>query len=293
MSEQTLLHPISLATRGGMARRGMHWSTRAALVVVAALAVTALLGPGLAPHHPEAVDLSQQLAPASAAHWLGADHLGRDIFSRIVAGTRVSLGAVAASMALIITIGLIAGGTAAFAGGRVDQAIMRVTDVFLTFPTTVMALFMIGVLGAGLTNVIIAIVITHWAWYARMTRGIALSLRNRDFILAAKVAGASPVSIFIRHFMPALMAQLAILASLDIGHILLHISGLSFLGLGVTPPAAEWGVMMADARQFIWTDPMLMFWPGLALFTAVLACNTLGDALRDRLDPTLSREFAH
>lgn len=269
------------------------WPARLAAIIVIALAFIALAGPWIVPHDPDAVDLAIRLEPASATHWLGTDHLGRDILSRLMIGAGASLGSVVAAMALILSAGLVLGGAAGFAGGRTDQIIMRIADVFLTFPTIVMALFMIGMLGTGLTNVIIAIAVTHWAWYARMVRGIVLSLRRRDFIAASRLAGASPVQTFLRHLLPATMAQLLVLATLDIGHIMLHVSGLSFLGLGVAAPAAEWGVMLSDARQYIWTEPLLAFWPGLALFISVMALNTLGDALRDRLDPTLNAEHSH
>lgn len=192
-----------------------------------------------------------------------------------------------------MTLGLVIGGIAGFTGGRTDQIIMRFTDVFLTFPTLVLALFLIGILGTGLTNVIIAIALSHWAWYARIVRGIILSLRHREFLLAARLSGAGNVRIFLRHLFPATISQLIVLATLDIGHMMLHVSGLSFLGLGVAAPTAEWGVMISDARQFVRTSPMLIFWPGLILFFSVMAFNILGDALRDRLDPTLRAGTCH
>lgn len=289
---------MSLATLSPAARapglwRSLNWPARISGFVVCALILIALFGRWLTPYDPDAVDLMLRLQPASASHWLGTDHLGRDILSRIIAGAGVSLGSVAISMLFILTAGVFIGGAAGLIGGRTDQIIMRVVDVFLTFPTIVLALFMIGVLGMGLVNVIIAIVLTHWAWYARLVRGIVLSLRHRDFIAASRLAGASRIQTFTRHLLPATSAQVLTLATLDIGHIMLHVSGLSFLGLGVMAPAAEWGVMIADARQFVWTQPLLMLWPGLALFVAVIAFNTLGDAVRDRLDPALRMEHGH
>jgi nickel transport system permease protein len=170
---------------------------------------------------------------------------------------------------------------------------MRFTDVFLTFPTLVLALFMVGMLGTGLVNVIVAIALSHWAWYARIVRGIVLSLKHRDFILASRLAGANRVQVFIKHLLPATLSQLLVLATLDIGHMMLHVSGLSFLGLGVTAPTPEWGVMISDARQYVWTEPLLVFWPGLALFLSVMAFNILGDAIRDKLDPHLCAEHGH
>lgn len=270
-----------------------RWPVRIALAVVALLVVAAVAGPWISPHDPDAIDLTARLQGADAVHWLGTDHLGRDILSRLIAGVRVSLGVVAVTLALILVLGIVVGGASGFIGGRTDQLIMRVTDVFLTFPTLVLALFMIGMLGTGLVNVVIAIALSHWAWYARIVRGIVLSLRHRDYLLAARLAGASRLRIFAAHLLPATLSQLLVLATLDIGHMMLHVSGLSFLGLGVTPPTAEWGVMIGDARQFVWTAPMLIFWPGLALFVSVMAFNILGDALRDRLDPHLRADHCH
>ncbi|OKH88146.1 nickel transporter permease NikC [Thalassospira sp. TSL5-1] len=261
--------------------------------LVLALAVLAVFGPWIMPFDPNEVDLTNRLLAPDAAHWLGTDHLGRDILSRLMAGTRVSLGSVAISLVVIMTLGILVGGAAGFLGGRADQLIMRVTDIFMTFPTLVLSLFMIGMLGTGLVNVIVAIALSHWAWYARIVRSIVMSLRHREYILASRLAGAGRVRIFIEHLLPATLSQLLVLATLDIGHIMLHVAGLSFLGLGVMPPTPEWGVMINDARQFIWTQPLLMLWPGLALFASVMAFNVIGDAVRDRLDPHLREEHIH
>ncbi len=270
-----------------------NWSLRLALLILLLLVVAAVAGPWITPYHSEEVDLLRRLQGPGLDHWLGTDHLGRDILSRLIAGVRVSLGSVAVTLAIILAMGIVVGGAAGFAGGRTDQVIMRITDVFLTFPTLVLALFMVGMLGTGLVNVILAIALSHWAWYARIVRGIVLSLRHREFLLAARLSGAGPVRTFVEHLLPATVSQLVVLATLDIGHIMLHVSGLSFLGLGVAPPTAEWGVMLNDARQFVWTAPLLMLWPGLALFVSVMAFNILGDALRDRLDPHLKAEHHH
>lgn len=269
------------------------WPVRLSLLIVLLLILAATAGPWIVPYDPDQVDLLRRLMPPSAEHWLGTDHLGRDILSRLVAGVRVSLGSVVVTLGLILLLGVTIGGAAGFAGGRTDRVLMRTADIFLTFPTLVLALFMIGMLGTGLVNVVVAIALSHWAWYARIVRGIVLSLRHREFLLAARMSGAGPVRIFVRHLLPATFSQLIVLATLDIGHIMLHVSGLSFLGLGVAPPAAEWGVMISDARQFVRTAPLLVLWPGLALFLSVMAFNILGDAMRDRLDPHLRAEHNH
>jgi nickel transport system permease protein len=265
--------------------------TRAALVLIGLLVLAAILAPWIAPHDPQGVDLARKLEPPSRQHLLGTDHLGRDLLSRLIWGARLSLGTVAVIVGLIVVLSLAVGGLAGMLGGWVDAACMRTCDVFLTFPTFVLALFLIGVLGTGLVNVVLAIVLTHWAWYARIVRGLVLGLRHRGFVLAARVAGTPRWRIALRHVLPPVAGQLAILATLDIGHMMLHVSGLSFLGLGVQPPTPEWGVMISDARQYLWTQPSLILYPGGLIFLTVLACNVPGDALRDALDPVVRTEM--
>ncbi|ADU62000.1 MAG: nickel ABC transporter permease subunit NikC [Pseudodesulfovibrio sp.] len=265
---------------------------RGVLVLASMLAVaviaTALFAPVIAPDDPSAVVLENKFAPPSAAHPLGCDHLGRDVLSRLVYGTQTSIGSVAAIMGIVLVLGFTIGTISGYAGGAVDSSLMRFCDVFLTFPTFILAMFLIGVLGTGMVNVIIAVALTHWAWYARIIRSMVLSLKNRDYVLAAKVAGTGRFKTVVRHILPPIIAQLLILCTLDIGHMMLHVSGLSFLGLGVTPPMPEWGVMISDARQFIWTHPLLIMLPGGMIFVTVMAFNLLGDALRDSFDPALA-----
>lgn len=270
-----------------------HKLVAPALAVVAMLLAMALFAPQLATADPDRTDIARKLEPPSISEPLGTDHLGRSIYSRLVYGTRASLGSVALIVAGILALSFTVGGLSGYAGGAVDSVIMRVCDVVLTFPTFIMALFLIGILGTGLTNVIIAIVFTHWAWYARMVRGMVMQIRNREHVLAAKVAGTSPLMTGVRHILPPVLAQIAVLATLDIGHMMLHVSGLSFLGLGVQPPTAEWGVMIGDARLYIRTAPQLILFPGLMIFVSVMAFNVLGDALRDHLDPNLAQDHGH
>ena len=273
-----------------MLEKGIVRFSLVLLLIVGGLALSA---PWLGLPDPEEVNLAAKLSAPSAQHLLGTDHLGRDVLSRLIFGSRVSIGSVFVILLLIVVFSTLAGTLAGFAGGAVDNVIMRICDIFLTFPTLILAMFFVGVLGTGLTNVIIAIVMTHWAWYARMVRGMVLQLRNREHVLAAKVAGTPALLLGARHILPPVAAQMAVLASLDIGHMMLHVSGLSFLGLGVQPPTPEWGVMIGDARQFLRTAPQLMFFPGLMIFLSVMAANILGDALRDRLDPHLASELDH
>jgi nickel transport system permease protein len=260
----------------------------AAIIIL--LVILSVAAPLISPHDPNAIDLAQRLQGMSLGHPVGTDHLGRDILSRLIYGTRVSLGAVAVILAMVLVLGIGVGSLAGYAGGRIDAVIMRFCDVFLTFPTFVLAMFMVGVLGTGIVNVVLAIALSHWAWYARIARSLVLSFKERDFVLAARVAGGSRLGVFFAHILPSVFVQFVVLCTLDIGHMILHIAGLSFLGLGVMPPMAEWGVMISDAREFIWTQPMLLFWPGLMVFCTVMAFNQLGDALRDRLDPALRAE---
>jgi nickel transport system permease protein len=261
-----------------------------ALPVIVAILAMALFAPWIAPHSPDEVDLSQKLQPPGKSHLLGTDHLGRDILSRLIWGARTSMGSVFIIINLIIFFSLIVGSISGFLGGWVDSLFMRICEVFLTFPTFILAMFLIGVLGTGMFNVILAIVLTHWAWYARIIRGLVLSLRNREYIWASRVAGTRTWKIIFRHVVPPVLAQLTILATLDIGHMMLHVSGLSFLGLGIQPPASEWGVMINDGRQYIWTHPELILYPGMMIFLSVLAFNIPGDILRDSLDPALQAE---
>jgi len=256
------------------------------LVLVSLLALLAVFGQWLAPHDPDLVDLGQRLLPPDSSHWLGTDHLGRDLLSRLIVGTQLSLGSVMLTLALVLLLGLLVGGVSGFLGGKVDLLLMRLCDMFMTFPTLVLAFFFVTLLGTGLSNVVIAIALSHWAWYARMVRGMVIAQRGREYVLASRLAGASRWARLRQHVLPNIAGPLLVLATMDIGHMMLHVSGLSFLGLGVTPPAAEWGVMINDAKEFIWTHPQLLLLPGLMIFFSVMAFNLLGDALRDRLDPT-------
>lgn len=276
-----------MTTIRALLRRKLNWI---AIPLILAFLSMAAFAPWLAPHDPEVVNLEKRFESAGADHLLGTDHLGRDILSRLIWGARTSMGSVVLIVVLVMAFSLVVGCAAGQLGGRVDSVLMRICEVFLTFPTFILAMFLISILGMGMINVILAIVLTHWAWYARIIRSLVLSLKNREYILAARVAGTSPWHIFFRHLAPPVLAQLVILATLDIGHMMLHVSGLSFLGLGIQPPTPEWGVMINDARQFIWTRPELIMYPGAMIFLAVIAFNIPGDTLRDSLDPVIRSE---
>jgi peptide/nickel transport system permease protein len=258
-----------------------------ALTLIALFALGAVLAPLIAPYDPLAQDLASRLEPPSGAHWLGTDQLGRDILSRLLYGSRISLviGVVVVGLAGIFGsfVGLIAG----YAGGLVDEGLMRLTEVFLAFPPLILAMAIAGALGPSLTNAIIAIAAVTWAVYARLARGQVLSLRQREYVEAARSIGASRTRILLRHLLPNAIAPLLIQASFDMGSAIISAAGLSFIGFGAQPPTPEWGVMISEGRNFISTQPWLSLFPGLSILFAVGAFNLLGDGLRDVLDPRL------
>ncbi len=257
----------------------------AGLLIALVLIVVAIAAPVLAPLDPGAQDLAQRLAKPSAKHWLGTDELGRDVFSRLLYGGRITLGMVVAVVIMVAPVGLAVGCIAGYAGGIWDRLLMRVTDVFLAFPRLILALAFVAALKPGVTSAIAAIALTAWPPYARLARAETLSLRNTDFIAAARLAGASSFRIVLRHIAPLCLPSLVVRVTLDMSSIILTAAGLGFLGMGAQPPSPEWGAMIATARRFIldqWWVPTV---PGLAIFAASLAFNLLGDGLRDVLDP--------
>jgi peptide/nickel transport system permease protein len=260
-----------------------------ALALIAVFAACAVLAPLLAPYDPLAQELGSRLQPPSAQHWLGTDSLGRDIASRILFGARISLviGIVVVASAGVVgtLIGLVAG----YAGGFVDEALMRLTEVFLAFPALILAMAIAGALGPSLSNAIIAIAAVTWAVYARLVRGQILSLRRREFVEAARAIGASRIRILWHHLLPNVLAPLMIQASFDLGSAIIAAAGLSFIGFGAQPPTPEWGVMISEGRNYISTQPWLSLFPGLAILFAVGSFNLLGDGLRDAFDPRLRR----
>ena len=252
--------------------------------LLAIIILSAVFAPLIAPYSPYDVDITNKFAPVTSSHILGTDHLGRDVFSRIVYGTRMSLISVLATILIVLLLSLIVGSIAGFRGGLFDSILMRICDVFLTFPTFILALFFIGVLGVGLINVIIAIALTHWAWYARIVRSIVLETKQKNYVIAAKCLGSSRLKIVLKHIMPKVLSQVIILATLDLGHMMLHVAGLSFLGLGVQAPTAEWGVMINDAAPYIREHPELMIYPGICIFITVAVFNSIGEKLRDKYE---------
>jgi peptide/nickel transport system permease protein len=257
----------------------------AGLAVVVVMLVMALFAPLLATHDPGAQNLANRLRPPSAAHWLGTDELGRDIWSRILHGARITLGMVVAVVLLVAPVGLLVGCAAGYAGGWVDRLLMRVTDVFLAFPRLILALAFVAAMKPGVESAVAAIALTAWPPYARLARAETLTIRDTDFIAAVRMTGASPWRIVLRHVAPVCIPSLVVRVTLDMASIILTAAGLGFLGLGAQPPLPEWGTMIATARRFILEQWWVPVTPGIAIFTASLAFNLLGDGLRDVLDP--------
>ena len=257
----------------------------AGLIVAVMLVMLALLAPLLATHDPGVQNLRARLQPASAAHWFGTDELGRDVYSRLLYGGRVTLGMVVSIVLMVAPVGLLVGCIAGYAGGIVDRVMMRVTDVFLAFPQLILALAFVAALKPGVTSTVLAIALTAWPPYARLARAETLAYRQTDFVAAIRLTGASPTRIVLRHIVPLCLQSLVVRVTLDMSTIILTAAGLGFLGLGAQPPSPEWGAMIATARRFIleqWWVPVV---PGIAIFAASLAFNLLGDGLRDVLDP--------
>ena len=261
--------------------------TVAGLVLITALALIAVLAPLLAPADPLKQVLSTRLKPPSAEHWMGTDQLGRDVLSRMIYGARISLLIGTVVVGLAASIGTVVGLIAGYAGGWLDEGLMRLTDVFFAFPALILAMAISGALGPSLTNAMIAIAIVSWPVYARLVRAQVLSLREREYVEAAHSLGASSPRIIWQHILPNTLAPLLVQASFDMGGAILSAAGLSFIGFGAQPPTAEWGVMISDGRNYIVTQPWLSLFPGLAILLTVAAFNLIGDGLRDALDPRL------
>ena len=259
----------------------------AGLVLIAILALIAALAPLLAPADPLKQVLSTRLDPPSAAHWLGTDQLGRDILSRMIYGARISLLIGVVVVGLAASVGTFVGLVAGYAGGWLDEGLMRLTDVFFAFPALILAMAISGALGPSLTNAMIAIAAVSWPVYARLVRAQVLSLREREYVEAARSLGAPAERIVWGHILPNTLAPLLVQASFDMGGAILSAAGLSFIGFGTQPPTAEWGVMISEGRNYIATHSWLSLFPGLAILLTVAAFNLIGDGLRDALDPRL------
>ncbi len=263
--------------------------TALGLILVVSLLLAGLVAPWSPLADPTKINLPDRLLSPSPEHLLGTDHLGRDIFSRLVHGARATLLAAAATLVLSMTIAVTVGLLSGYYGGWPDTALMGVVDLLLAFPSLILALAVAGALGPGLLNVLLAVGAVWWVGHARIIRGITLGEREMAYVTAARASGASDRRIILRHIAPNILGPIVVLASVDFGWIILGIAGLSFLGLGAQPPTPEWGAMLNDARPHLQTAPHLILLPGAAIFVAVLGFNLLGDGLRDLLDPRIRR----
>ncbi len=255
------------------------------LVVITILVLTAIVAPLIAPYDPNVIDLGNTLKPPSAEHWFGTDELGRDIMSRIIYGTRISLTIITIVSVIVGPIGLLVGTTAGYFGGWYDTIMMRITDIFLSFPSLILSLAFVAALGAGLENAIIAIGLTTWPPIARLARAETLTFRGADYISASRMQGASSLRIIIKSIMPMCLPSVLVRITLSMATVILTAAGLGFLGLGAQPPLPEWGAMIATGRRYMLDSWWLVAFPGGAILLVSLAFNLLGDGLRDALDP--------
>lgn len=257
----------------------------AGLGVVVVIGLAAIFATVLAPYSPLTIHPGMRGAGPAPAHPLGYDQIGRDILSRLIYGSRVAIVVAVLATGIAVTIGVTIGTTAGYLGGRADAVLSRITDALMAFPILVLLIALVAVVGPSLTNVILVIGATVWASYARVVRAEVLSLREQDFVMAARAVGATDRRIIWRHLVPNVVGPVIVLATLSVGNIIILEAALSFLGLGVRPPTPDWGGMLADGRAFITIYPQIVIAPGLMIAITVLAFNLLGDGLRDALDP--------
>ncbi|MBC3952263.1 MULTISPECIES: ABC transporter permease [Pseudomonas] len=280
----------SLAALTGSAARMMRFLLRnpmtlAGLTVISVLMIVALFAPWIASHDPLQQDLTRALQAPGAAHWFGTDEYGRDVFSRLVHGSRITLYIVLLVTVIVGPIGLLIGTVSGYFGGWVDSLFMRITDIFISFPSLVLALAFIAALGPGLEHAVIAIALTAWPPIARLARAETLSLRNADFVVAVKLQGGSPLRIIGRHIIPMCLSSVIIRLTMNMASIILTAAALGFLGLGAQAPLPEWGAMISSGRRYMLESWWLVAAPGATIMLVSLAFNLLGDGLRDVLDP--------
>ena len=255
------------------------------ILVLAVIAIVTAVAPGILPYDPYQQDLGRSLLPPSAEHWFGTDLQGRDIFCRVMVGTQISLSVGLIAVAFSLTIGVILGSIAGYKGGWIDTVIMRVMDMMLAIPSILLAIAIMAALGPGIEKAVVAIGLVSIPEYARIVRSEILAIKENDYVAAARVIGDSNFKIVFRHVLPNALPSIIVRATLGISSAILDCAALGFLGLGVQPPAAEWGDMLGRGRNELVRAPWLMIFPGLAITLAVLAFNLLGDGIRDGLDP--------
>jgi peptide/nickel transport system permease protein len=251
--------------------------------VLLALILFSFFGEQLAPYDPVGINIPDKLQAPSSIHWMGTDEMGRDVLSRVMAGTRYSTITIVVIMSSCLLIGILIGTVAGYFGGKVDEALMRITDVFLAFPPLILALAIVAALGPGLVNAMLAISFVWWPWYARMVRGMVLSAKEDQYVLAARAIGARDMRIMFRHILPNCIMPIIVQASMDMGSALVTTAGLSFIGLGAQAPTPEWGAMVGTGRRYLLTAWWLSTFPGLVIFITILSLNQLSDTMQDWL----------
>ncbi|WP_264842432.1 nickel transporter permease [Caldinitratiruptor microaerophilus] len=284
--------PAADPTQQGALWRGLrrvlrHRGAMVGGTIVLALVLVALLAPVLSPYDPYKNDLARIARPPGPGHLLGTDELGRDMLTRLMYGARLSLLVGVTSVGLALVAGTAVGAVSGYLGGWLDLLTMRVIDIMLAFPSTLLAIAITAILGPSLTNAVVAVAIVNVPIYARLVRSSVLSIRELEYVEAARAAGMPTARVIWRHVLPGALAPLIVQSTMSIGSAILEVAGLSFLGLGAAPPAAEWGAMLSRAREFLQTAPWVVTFPGMAIMLAVLGFNLLGDGLRDLLDPRL------
>lgn len=252
-------------------------------VLVLLVVGVAVFAPWIAPYDPTATNYDIGLAGPSVDHLFGCDNMGHDMFSRVIYGTRISVTMAVSAAVVTVLIGTAVGLVAGLFGGWLDSVLMRVSDTFLAFPEIVLGVAIIGALGPGIINAVMAIILVMWVRFARIARGLVLTLKDSDFVFTARLSGCSLPRIIVSHLIPNMVPQMLVAMLLEIGYIMLVLASFSFLGLGVQPPTPEWGAMLNDGRSYFQTAPHLMFFPGLAIFITIAIFNLFGNAVNDRL----------
>lgn len=290
-------HPTALAgqgvtykKRGGFIYFLKRFTSTSPLNILALLIIIVFFtmcigGSAITPYDPLATDASQRFLSPTFDHPFGTDEIGRDIFSRVIAGARYSLGIAVLILVIAIPVGLFVGVIAGYAGGLADELLMRLTDIFLAFPAIILAMAIVAALGPSLQNTVIALTVVYWPWYARLVRGQILQIKQQDYVEAGRAVGVSVPRLLLRHIMPNTVAPIIIQGTIDVGFAVLATSSLSFLGLGAQPPDPEWGTMITQSRSFFRVAWWYFTFPGIALMFTVIGFNLLGDGLRDYFDP--------
>lgn len=267
-----------------------HRTGAVGLSIVGLVAIAMLFAPLIAPYGSTSQDLLAALQAPSRAHYFGTDELGRDVYSRVLYGARVSVGLGVAVVVCASIVGVAAGVVAGYRGGRLDGAIMRTADAFLAFPKLILAMAVAAALGPNLRNTFLAVTVTWWPEYARVARSIAVAERHAEFVAAARVLGVTDRRIIRRHIVPPVMGPVVAKATLDVGHAIIYIAGLSFIGFGVRPPDPEWGLMIAQGQNYIASAWWIVTFPGLAILITALGFSLLGESVRDMMDPVLRQD---